>query len=140
VESFEGNLDDGEVTIEALAAAELTTQDIYVGLVGGVTATPLADPFPAITDFETERLMEVSAPGLDNEGAVYVEFNLSDPDLGFALDFLSYDWRDDTISEVDDITPDLDYRDNPRARFDFGSYRGHDRAINWQEIYIGPTP
>ena len=67
-----------------------------------------------------------------------VEFNLSDPQLPYLLDFLSYDWR--TPGELDDETEDGIYTDNPRSRLEFGSYRGHDRVINWQEIYIGPTP
>ncbi len=138
LESFEGNLDDGEVAIEPLAVGASPKQDVFVGIVNGETTGPLATPSPAITDFETERLMEVSAPGEGNDGAVYIEFNLSDPDMGFSLDFLSYDWRTDP-TDLDDVTADDDYRDNPRARLDFGSYRGHDRVINWQEIYIGPT-
>jgi hypothetical protein len=136
--SFEGNLADGDVSIEALAEAAVPKQNVYVGLVGGVAAPLLATPNPAITDFETDRLMQISASGLGNDGAVYIEFNLSDPDLLFKLDFLSYDWRDDP-TELEDITADDDYRDNPRARIDFGTYRGHDRVINWQEIYIGPS-
>jgi hypothetical protein len=39
-----------------------------------------------------------------------------------------------------DETPEgANYNDNPRAIIEFGSYRGHDRVINWQEIYTGPS-
>jgi hypothetical protein len=65
-----------------------------------------------------------------------VEFDLDNPDLPFSLDFLSYDWRG--VGETEDINEDGDYDDNPRGLIQFGSYRGHDRVINWQEIYIAP--
>jgi hypothetical protein len=29
------------------------------------------------------------------------------------------------------------YDDNPRGTIEFGSYRGHDRVLNWKEIYVG---
>ena len=31
------------------------------------------------------------------------------------------------------------YTDNPRGILEFGSFRGHDRVFNWQEIYNSPS-
>lgn len=54
-------------------------------------------------------------------------------------EFLSYDWRgdaaEDPMDPYDEI-PDGDYSDFPRGVVEFGSYRGHDRVINWQELFI----
>ena len=71
-------------------------------------------------------------------------------DLDGIFDFLKYDWRGGvpepgaTALDIlyDDVPEEAsgEYNDNPRAIIEFGSYRGHDRVINWQEIYIGPTP
>ena len=70
----------------------------------------------------------------DITGRVLVEFDLSKVNL----EFLGFDWRGDAAEEDDyDEIPDGDYSDNPRGVIEFGSYRGHDRVINWQEIYIG---
>ena len=71
-----------------------------------------------------------------------VEFDLDDPGLPTPLDFLTYDWRGGAgeADDYDEVPEGVDYDDNPRGVVEFGSYRGHDRVINWQEIYIGPTP
>ena len=75
-----------------------------------------------------------------------MEFDLTSGLLPSALDFLKYDWRGGTDSSLfDEVPEDLlpatptgnVYNDNPRALIEFGSYRGHDRIINWQEIYLG---
>ena len=78
---------------------------------------------------------------MGNQGRVRIEFNLNDANLPFALDFLRYDWRGG-VGEADifdEVPEGTNYNDNPRATVEFGSYRGHDRVINWQEIYIGPS-
>ena len=87
-------------------------------------------------DEQDDIALFTSAPGEGFEGTATVEFDLSDVSLPFSLDFLSYDWRG--VGETEDVNEDADYSDNPRSRVEFGSYRGHDRVINWQEIYIGP--
>ena len=87
-------------------------------------------------DLDKDRPFLASAPGEGNEGSVIVELDLSHVSLPFSLDFLSYDWRTPAGNVQDDV-PDGTYTDNPRARLEFGQFRGHDRIINWQEIYIG---
>ena len=78
-----------------------------------------------------------SAPGENRDGSAIVEFNLTDSSLPFSLDFLSYGWRG--AGEAEDINNEAnDYSDNPRGQIGFGSYRGHDRVLNWQEIYTSP--
>lgn len=82
-----------------------------------------------------------SPPGEGFEGNAIVEFNLNDASLPFSLDFLSYDWRGGVgeVDAYDEIPDGTNYNDNPRSVVNFGTYRGHDRIINWQEIYIGPS-
>ena len=87
-------------------------------------------------DLDKDRPFLASAPGEGNEGSVIVELDLSHVSLPFSLDFLSYDWRTPAGNVQDDV-PDGTYTDNPRARLEFGQFRGHDRIINWQELYIG---
>ena len=74
------------------------------------------------------------------EGSVWVEFDLNDPGLPYPLNLLSYDWRSTVAIDVLDEIEDGNYVNNPCCQINFGSYRGHDRVINWQGIYIGPTP
>ena len=133
VGSFEVNLSSGETVIEPDSVG---VADVVVSILNGETK------FASTADVDgdsqaDDRPFSASAPGLGNEGSAIVEFNLLDPQLPYLLDFLSYDWR--TSGELEDETQDGDYTDNPRSRVEFGSYRGHDRVINWQEIYIGPT-
>ncbi|MCH2356121.1 MAG: hypothetical protein MK319_05500 [Pseudomonadales bacterium] len=79
-------------------------------------------------------------------GSVLVEFDLGSGLLPAALNFLKYDWRGGAggslFDEVpEDLLPAMPtgdvYNDNPRALIEFGSYSGHDRVINWQEMYLG---
>ena len=79
-------------------------------------------------------------------GSVLVEFDLGSGLLPAALNFLKYDWRGGAggslFDEVpEDLLPAMPtgevYNDNPRALTEFGSYSGHDRVINWQEMYLG---
>ncbi len=135
VGSYEDNLSDGDVAIEQPSLTAGTNK--VISIFGGKTG--LASQIDANGDGQIDDSpFEATPPGLGNEGSVIVEFNLSDPQLPYLLDFLSYDWR--TPGELNDDTADGIYTDNPRSRLEFGSYRGHDRVINWQEIYIGPTP
>ncbi len=133
VGSYDGNLSDGETVIEPDSVG---VADVSISILNGETK------FESTADVDADsvaddRPFSASAPGLGNEGSVVIEFNLLDPQLPYPLDFLSYDWR--TPGELDDETADGIYTDNPRSRIEFGSYRGHDRVINWQEIYIGPS-
>ncbi len=129
--SFEGNLADGETIIEPDSVG---VADVAVSIFNGQTGF-IASQMGAIGN---DRPFVASPPGVGNEGSAVIEFDLFDAQLPYPLDFLSYDWR--TPGELDDDTQDGIYTDNPRSRIEFGSYRGHDRVINWQEIYIGPTP
>lgn len=132
--SYQDNLSNGDTVIESDAVVGAT--DVTVSIKDGETGlTSTADV--DMDDQPDDRPFEASAPGLGNEGSVVIEFNLTDPDLPYPLDFLSYDWR--TTGELEDDNQDGVYTDNPRSRLEFGSYRGHDRVINWQEIYIGPN-
>jgi MSHA biogenesis protein MshQ len=60
-----------------------------------------------------------SAPGAGNTGSFNVDVNLA------AYPWLRFDWNQD--GDYSDISL-------PSAEFTFGSYRGHDRVIFWQEI------
>ena len=126
VEDLNDILEAGETFIEATAIAGNT--DVKTSFFQGRTV--LRD------DSQLDRPFYASAPGEDYDGAAIVEFNLTDSSLPFPLDFLSYDWRG--AGEIENINEDGNYSDNPRGQVGFGSYRGHDRVLNWQEIYTPP--
>ena len=87
---------------------------------------------------DSDRPFFTTAPVNEETGRVLVEFDLSQS----GLDFLEYDWRGGVgeLDDYDEVPEGTNYDDNPRGIIEFGSYRGHDRVINWQEIYIGPGP
>lgn len=95
-------------------------------------------------DNDTDRPFFTTAPANEETGRVLVELDLdpNDDDSPSSLHFLEYDWRggagEDPGDPFDEEPEGANYEDNPRAIIEFGSYRGHDRVINWQEIYIGP--
>jgi hypothetical protein len=142
-DSWEGALDgasdrqdDGETVIES--AAVIADSIITTSMSGGLTGE--SSRVDVNTDNEDDdRPLITSAPGEGFEGSVLVEFNLFDPDLPYPLDFLSYDWRSTVEIDVLSDIEDGNYVNNPRGQINVGSYRGHDKVINWQEIYIGPT-
>ena len=129
--SYEAPLADGDTEIEASEVADVT-----LNLFNGVM-TRLQDGDNNDAN-DPDRPFLTSAPGEDNEGSIIVEFDLGDANLPTSLDFLQYDWR--TPGDVEDETEDNIYTDNPRSRLEFGSFRSHDRVLNWQEFYIAPTP
>ena len=120
--SYGGALAEGETSI-------VGTADVTMSLFEGETGQQASG-----ADLGLDSPMESSAPGVDNQGSVVVELNLSDSSLNYSLDFLTYDWR--SPGEIEDDTTDGIYSDNPRALLEFGSYRGHDRVLNWQELII----
>ncbi|MFM1897472.1 MAG: hypothetical protein RLZZ385_2546 [Pseudomonadota bacterium] len=124
--SYLDQLADGETILE-----DGETGTVEISFFEGQTAFKASG-----ADLDKDRPFLASAPGEDNEGSVIVELDLDHISLPFSMDFLSYDWRTPAGDVQDDI-PDADYTDNPRGRLEFGQYRGHDRIINWQEIYIG---
>jgi hypothetical protein len=73
-------------------------------------------------------------------GNALIEFNLSGLTQPYSLDFLPYDWRTASACALSDELEGNFYTDNPRSSVILKSYRGHDRFIDWQEIYIGPRP
>ncbi|MEC8860421.1 MAG: DUF6701 domain-containing protein [Pseudomonadota bacterium] len=109
--TYTGNLDDGETAITTPQ-----TSTFHDGRIQGVQAA--TNP--------TDATLEASAPGEDNGGTVDVELDLDD--LG--LQFLQFRWPHQ----------DVNYNENPRAQLEFGQFRSHDRVINWQELYNGPSP
>lgn len=109
--TYTGNLDDGETAITTPQ-----TSTFHDGRIQGVQAA--TNP--------TDPTLEASAPGEDNGGTVDVELDLDD--LG--LQFLQFRWPHQ----------DVNYNENPRAQLEFGQFRSHDRVINWQELYNGPSP
>lgn len=123
--SYTGNLDDGETLLE-----DGEVSDVEISIFHGQTAFQAEG-----IDQDKDRPFITSAPGEGNEGSVLIELDLDHVSLPYSLDFLSYDWRTPGDLEVD--TEDMDYSDNPRGKLDFGTYRGHDRIINWQEIFTG---
>ncbi|MFT4815404.1 MAG: putative repeat protein (TIGR01451 family) [Cyclobacteriaceae bacterium] len=143
--SWEGALDgnangqdDGETVVEndAVIAA---ISDIVISVSGGRT-DEVSGVDLDMDDQNDDRPLRTSAPGEGFEGSVLIEFDLNHGSLPYSLDFLSYDWRSTVEIDVLEDIEDGNYVNNPRGRVDFGTYRGHDRVINWQEIYIGPTP
>lgn len=132
--SYEAPLADGDTSIEDAEAV-----NVEINLFEGVTNRQEDGDGDDAND--PDRPIITSAPDpladLGITGRVLIELDLSNGTLDTPLDFLSYDWRGDA-GEVDDYDeiPDNDYGDNPRGVVEFGSYRGHDRVINWQEIYI----
>ncbi len=134
VEDLDDSLDAGETFIEFSAIGADT--DVVISIFEGRTQLRSG------VDSNSDGLLDdapffTSAPGENNDGLAKVEFDLDDASLPFSLDFLSYDWRG--VGEIEDVNPDGDYDDNPRGTVQFGSFRGHDRVINWQEIYIRPN-
>jgi len=134
--SYVGDLDPGETVIEN---GELV--DVEINVFEGVT-NRLQDG-DADDSNDTDRPLITSAPDPEGDdefsGQAMVEFDLGAATLDTSLEFLSYDWRgdaaEDPMDPYDEI-PDGDYSDFPRGVVEFGSYRGHDRVINWQELFI----
>jgi len=93
---------------------------------------------------DPDRPFTVSAPDPlainGTDGRVMIEFDLDSPTLPFSLEFLGYDWRGGGgVDDYDEIPDGAIYTDNPRGILEFGSFRGHDRVFNWQEIYNSPS-
>lgn len=133
--SYEAPLEDGDSVIEEGAGSDVTVT-VFQGQTNRLADGDNDD------ENDPDRPFIISAPLLEHTGRVMVEFDLSDllgVSLPTRLDFLRYDWRGDP-GEVDDYDeiPDEEYTDNPRGVVEFGSYRGHDRVINWQEIFVTP--
>jgi hypothetical protein len=131
------NADDGETVIENDAV--IAVSDVRISVSAGQTSEAAGIDVNG-DDQDDDRPLVTSAPGDGLDGSILVEFDLNHASLPYSLDFLSYDWR--STIEVDVLEPveDNNYVNNPRGQINFGSYRGHDRVINWQEIYIGPGP
>ena len=110
--SFTDNLSPGDPGIVPVSGA------VFGGLNFENPANPDADDVP----------MLITPPGEGNEGSALVELDLE----ALNLEFLRYEWRG--ADELLDQNGDDSYDDNPRALIEFGTFRGHDRIINWQEV------
>ncbi len=134
--SYLDDLDPGETVIEN---GQLT--DVEINVFGGITNRTQDGDNDDSNDADRPLITSAPDPEGDDEfsGQALVEFDLSAGTLSTPLDFLGYDWRgdaaEDPMDPYDEI-PDGDYNDFPRAIIEFGSYRGHDRVINWQELFI----
>ncbi|MCI5106086.1 MAG: DUF11 domain-containing protein [Pseudomonadales bacterium] len=133
IEDLDDVVDAGETFIELDAVN--ADNDVVISFFEGLTVLRSGVDSDA-DDIQDDSPFFTSAPGEGADGSALVEFDLDNADLPFSLEFLSYDWRG--VGETDDVNEDADYTDNPRGLIQFGSYRGHDRVINWQEIYIAP--
>lgn len=129
--SYLGNLDSGELLLE-----DTETTDVEISIYKGRTGLQAQN-----ADVGKDRPITTSTAGetlgVPNDGSVIVEFDLNHASLPYSLEFLSYDWR--SPGDVLEETLDDDYTDNPRSTLELGRFRGHDRVINWQEIFIGPS-
>jgi len=65
--------------------------------------------------------LSFSAPGMGNTGTVNVDIDLAD------YPWLRFDWNQDSDNGNDTYVP--------QSSVTFGSYRGHDRVIFWQEPF-----
>jgi hypothetical protein len=63
------------------------------------------------------RTIKLAAPGAGNQGKIGVSYEV--------YDWLKYDWNLNGV-----------YDDNPSAVASFGQFRGNDRIISWQEVFI----
>ena len=133
-------LQDGDTVIEQGVSTDFTLRVNDGQSLGDLDAGDADRPFLTSAPYNSEL-----NPDDDKAGRVIIEFDLD----ALNLDFLKYDWRG-TAPDAEEVAaeggiadyaeiPNGSYDDNPRATVEFGSYRGHDRVINWQEIYIGPS-
>ena len=127
----------GDISFEADALVDVT-----VNLFNGVLAREQDGDSDDTND--PDRPFTVSAPDPlainGTDGRVMIEFDLDSPTLPFSLEFLGYDWRGGGgVDDYDEIPDGAIYTDNPRGILEFGSFRGHDRVFNWQEIYNSPS-
>jgi len=126
-----------QLSIEPDAASDVTV-NLFNGRLGRQQDGDTLD------SNDPDRPFVVSAPDplAENgtEGRVLVEFDLDSTTLPESLEFLGYDWRGVVgVDDYDEIPDGSSYTDNPRGILEFGSFRGHDRVINWQEIYSGSS-
>lgn len=130
------NIDDGETANDPIIENGL---DATINVFNGVTNRE--QDGDTIADNDPDRPFFTTPPATEEIGRVLIEFDLEHPSLLTPLGFLKYDWRGGAGEEdaYDEVPEGSGYDDNPRSIIEFGSYRGHDRVINWQEIYIGPT-
>jgi hypothetical protein len=63
------------------------------------------------------RTIKLAAPGAGNQGKIGVSYEV--------YDWLKYDWNLNGV-----------YDDNPSAVASFGQFRGNDRILSWQEVFI----
>jgi hypothetical protein len=147
-EYFDANgefIPNGDDSATAYNSDELTfVPSSYTDLLGAGEATVVAGIkgkfYSGLTRdsaSQNDKVLYLRAPGINpdqstNEGTALIELDLVDLGLGF----LRYDWRDANPDPLlaEDNTDGV-YTDNPRSMVEFGTFRGNDRIINWQEIF-----
>ncbi len=93
-----------------------------VALGGGATTGLYTDDSAGLIHFSAgDAGHRFTAPGQGNTGAFAVGIDMS------AYPWLRFDWNQDGDYDNDLSLPDAEIR--------FGSYRGHDRIIYWQELF-----
>ncbi|WP_083608021.1 DUF6701 domain-containing protein [Teredinibacter haidensis] len=98
-----------------------TSSNRSVAIGGGMSTGAYADINSGMVNFSGGDAGHFfTAPGVGNTGSFQVEIDLTN------YPWLWFDWSGDG-SLADDT-------DLPAATFTFGSYRGHDRIIYWQEV------
>lgn len=84
-------------------------------------------PLAGNVTVESDGVQPLYAIKLNSPGSVDIEIDLA------SLSWLQYDWFSAT-GDLDDAGDPDGVADNPEARITFGTYRGHDRIIYWEEI------
>ena len=109
------------VTVNAMGAETSVTIDLSknVTVGGGTTTGSYGNESGGNIAFSNgDALQSFSAPGAGNTGTFFIDVDITN------YDWLKFDW--DGSGTDDDALP--------RAYYSFGTYRGHDRIIYWNEV------
>lgn len=101
----------------ALSSESNRTQTI--GVSSSTGSFLVLDPGISISMANGDAGLNFSAPGMGNTGTIDVDIDLTD------YSWLRFDWNQDSDNGNDNYVP--------QSSVTFGSYRGHDRVIFWQE-------
>lgn len=96
----------------------LANRNVAIGS-GSTTASFLDASSGSVNFSGGDAGLNFSAPGAGNTGRFNIDINLS------AYPWLQFDWNQDEVFSDSAL---------PSAEVRFGSYRGHDRVIYWQEV------